>query len=277
MGFQLLRRALTRRRPGRSVDVAMSSPSHAIRSGPAMPSLVQVLHSGTSVFDADRAQLMAGTMLGAPAVRMLSPVGGGLKRFVDVTGAACGLLVLSPMLLMIAAMVRWGPHGGPVLFGHTRIGLNGRPFRCWKFRTMATDGDALLAFHLAADPAARWEWENTRKLRSDPRVTPLGAVMRRLSIDELPQLFNVLRGDMSLVGPRPVVEDELNRYGRFADRYLRSRPGLTGLWQVSGRSDTSYRKRVACDRMYVERWSLGSDFAILVRTVGVVCSARGSY
>ena len=204
-------------------------------------------------------------------------VGEPLKRSLDVTGAALGLLALSPLFLLIVAMVRFCDGGGPALYGHARIGRDGRPFRCLKFRTMVVDGDAVLARYLASDPSARREWDETRKLRHDPRVTPLGRVMRQLSIDELPQLINVLRGEMSLVGPRPVVREELDRYGRSASYYLRVRPGLTGLWQISGRSDTTYRRRVAYDRIYAQRYSLGTDIVIIARTIPAVCFARGSY
>lgn len=204
-------------------------------------------------------------------------VAGVLKRALDIVGAGTGIVVLSPLFVSFALAVRFGPGGGRVLFGHTRIGRHGRPFRCWKFRTMVENGDEVLRRHLAASASARREWETTRKLRHDPRVTPLGLVMRKLSIDELPQLFNVLCGEMSLVGPRPVVADELERYGRSATYYLQSRPGLTGLWQISGRNDVDYRRRVAFDRWYVGHWSLATDVAIIARTVPVVCLARGSY
>ena len=146
-----------------------------------------------------------------------------------------------------------------------------------EFRTMVEDGDRVLQEHLASNPAARLEWETTRKLKNDPRVTPLGTVLRKLSLDELPQLINILMGDMSVVGPRPVVNDELNQYGRSAYHYLRSRPGLTGLWQISGRNDVSYRRRVAFDRYYVENWSFFQDLRIIFKTVPVVCTTRGSY
>lgn len=214
--------------------------------------------------------------------RFASPVSaraahGALKRTVDIVGAGAGLVLLSPLLASIALAVRFGPEGGSVLFGHTRIGCNGRPFRCWKFRTMVENGDEVLRRHLATNPAAQREWAETFKLRDDPRVTRLGHVMRKLSIDELPQLLNVVRGEMSLVGPRPVVASELDRYGRSAAHYLRSRPGLTGLWQVSGRNDVDYRRRVAFDRWYAANASLAMDAVILVRTVPVVCFARGSY
>jgi exopolysaccharide production protein ExoY len=142
---------------------------------------------------------------------------------------------------------------------------------------MSINGDEILRAHLHTNPDARMEWEATRKLKKDPRVTPVGVVLRKLSLDELPQLYNILVGDMSIVGPRPVVQDELKNYGTSASFYLRSRPGLTGLWQVSGRNDVSYETRVAFDRQYVENWSLMRDMVIIVRTVPAVCLSRGSY
>lgn len=202
-------------------------------------------------------------------------IGGVAKRAFDMIVAALFLLTFSPLLLLVAAAVRLGSPG-PVLFGHTRVGHDGRPFRCWKFRSMVTDGDAVLEAHFASNPGARAEWEATRKLKDDPRVTPLGRVMRAYSVDELPQFFNVLLGDMSLVGPRPVVVEELERYGPAAAAYLAARPGLTGLWQISGRSDTSYGQRVALDSRYAAEWSLALDARILLRTVPVVLAARGA-
>jgi exopolysaccharide production protein ExoY len=179
-------------------------------------------------------------------------------------------------LLMLAALVKYSD-GGRVLYGHARIGRNGTVFRCWKFRTMVENGDDVLAAHLAANPQEREEWEATRKLHNDPRVTRAGAVLRKLSLDELPQIFNILVGEMSFVGPRPVVHDELELYGSAASYYLQTRPGLTGLWQVSGRNDVSYRARVDFDRHYVENWSFSADLKILIRTVPAVISSRGSY
>jgi len=205
------------------------------------------------------------------------PIGGVIKRGMDVAGALCGLVILAPLLVLISLLVRFSNGGGPVFYGHRRIGCGGRSFACYKFRTMAVDGDTLLKAHLQANPAARIEWEATRKLKDDPRVTPVGVVLRKLSLDELPQLYNILVGDMSIVGPRPVVKDELKIYGTSASYYLRSRPGLTGLWQVSGRNDVSYERRVAFDRHYVENWSVMRDMVIIVRTVPAVCLSRGSY
>jgi exopolysaccharide production protein ExoY len=204
------------------------------------------------------------------------PLGGLVKRGFDILGAIAALVMLCPLFILIALLVKLSD-GGPVFYGHFRVGRGGRMFRCFKFRTMVTNGDAVLAAHLRADPLANIEWAATRKLKYDPRVTKVGIVLRKLSIDELPQIFNILVGDMSIVGPRPVVRDELDRYGRSAIFYLRSRPGLTGLWQVSGRNDVSYATRVEFDRHYVENWSLAEDIRIIVKTVPVVCMSRGSY
>ncbi|PWJ82394.1 exopolysaccharide production protein ExoY [Pseudaminobacter salicylatoxidans] len=205
-----------------------------------------------------------------------SAIGGALKRSFDIAAALAGIVLISPLLVMLAALVKFSD-GGAVVYGHRRIGHNGTVFRCWKFRTMVQNGDEVLAAHLAANPGDREEWNATRKLQNDPRVTRVGAVLRKLSLDELPQIVNILRGEMSFVGPRPVVKDELELYGKAASFYLRSRPGLTGLWQVSGRNDVSYDTRVAFDRHYVENWSFASDLKILIRTVPAVFASRGSY
>lgn len=204
------------------------------------------------------------------------PVGGVLKRSFDVIGAAAGLILLSPLFLLVALLVKFSG-GGSIFYGHSRIGRDGNPFYCLKFRTMMQNGDAVLAAHIAANPEARAEWQATRKLQKDPRVTNVGAVLRKLSLDELPQLVNVLRGEMSLVGPRPVVEDEIHRYGPAAIYYFKSRPGLTGIWQISGRNDVSYDARIAFDRHYVENWSFQKDILIILKTIPAVCASRGSY
>jgi exopolysaccharide production protein ExoY len=204
------------------------------------------------------------------------PVGGAFKRGFDIVAAIAGILLLSPLLVMLAMLVKFSC-GGRVLYGHPRIGQNGNVFRCLKFRTMVENADQVLAQHFAKNPELRAEWIATRKLQNDPRVTQVGAVLRKLSLDELPQIFNILRGDMSFVGPRPVVEDELELYGAAVDYYLKSRPGLTGLWQVSGRNDVSYVTRVAFDRHYVENWSFAFDLKILIWTFPAVFSSRGSY
>ena len=204
------------------------------------------------------------------------PIGGLIKRSFDIVGSLAGLALLSPLFLMVALLVKLSDNG-PIFYGHKRIGRGGRIFSCLKFRTMVPDGERVLAAYLATNPEANAEWIATRKLKNDPRVTRVGQVLRKLSLDELPQILNILQGDMSLVGPRPVVRDELEIYGSAAVYYLKSRPGLTGLWQVSGRNDVSYDTRVAYDRHYVENWSLFQDIRIIFKTVPAVWMSRGSY
>jgi len=189
--------------------------------------------------------------------------------------AALLLLLLAPLMLWVAFMT-WRHDGAPVLFGHYRVGRNGRLFRCLKFRTMYRESEQMLAELLARDPVARGQWERDQKLVDDPRVTPIGRFLRRTSLDELPQLINVLRGEMRLVGPRPVTVGELTRYGRVRWQYLSVTPGITGLWQVSGRNNTSYDERVALDARYVAQRSLALDLRILLRTVAVVLRREGA-
>lgn len=198
----------------------------------------------------------------------------GVKRAGDILGAVLLSVVFSPIILLIVVTLS---RTGPVFFRHTRVGLNGRTFRCYKFRSMVTDADQRLQALLDSAPELRAEWLATRKLRSDPRITRSGRFLRRTSLDELPQLWNVIKGDMSLVGPRPVVRDELRHYGRKLSTYLASKPGLTGLWQVSGRSETSYRRRVAMDVYYARRHSVVLDTLILLKTVRVVLLGRGAF
>lgn len=197
-----------------------------------------------------------------------------LKRAVDACGAAVLLLLAAPLLLVIALVV--SIDGGPVLFGHRRIGRDGAVFRCWKFRTMILDAEPCLEEYLSHHGDALEEWQRERKLAFDPRITPIGRFLRRSSLDELPQLWNVLVGEMSLVGPRPVTEAELASYGSVAPLYLAVRPGITGLWQISGRNDVGYAARVALDARYVETRSLLLDLRILVRTAGAVLAGRGA-
>jgi len=197
-----------------------------------------------------------------------------LKRLFDVVCGVVLLGLLAPLLLLIALRVR--AESAPVLFAHERVGQGGRRFRCYKFRTMAPDAELQLE-ELLADPQRRREWTATRKLRDDPRVTPFGAFLRRTSLDELPQLINVLKGEMSLVGPRPVVEEELARYGEHVQDYLEVRPGITGLWQISGRSDADYDSRVQLDAWYVRNWNLWYDWVILMLTVQKVWRGEGAY
>ena len=199
------------------------------------------------------------------------------KRAVDIVVAILLLVIVSPVLLVLWVVVR--ADGGPALFRHERIGQGGVRFGCLKFRSMTIRSDEVLARHLQASAEARAEWSQFRKLRNDPRVTAVGRILRGYSLDELPQLLNVLRGEMSLVGPRPVVQSELDLFygpeGRAC--YLSVRPGLTGLWQVTGRSGTGYEKRVELDTHYVRNVSVLSDAMILLRTVAVVFLQKGAY
>ena len=192
-----------------------------------------------------------------------------VKRAFDVLAAGALLLFVSPLMALIAWQIR-RTDGGGVIFAHTRIGRHGQLFRCYKFRTMVANSAEVLAELLANDPAARAEWEKDRKLRHDPRITAIGRFLRKTSLDELPQLLNVVRGEMSLVGPRPVVLDELELYGEARVYYLQVRPGLTGLWQISGRNDVDYERRVSLDAWYVRNWTLWYDILILFRTLLVV-------
>ncbi|MBB2164099.1 exopolysaccharide biosynthesis protein [Gluconacetobacter sp. 1b LMG 1731] len=193
----------------------------------------------------------------------------------DVMIAAAMLFFAMPAMLAIVVLVR--RDGGAALFGHNRIGENGRIFRCLKFRSMVANADEVLKELLERDEAAREEWASTQKLRHDPRITRLGRFLRATSLDELPQLLNVLRGDMSLVGPRPIVQAEVERYGENITYYYATRPGLTGLWQVSGRSNTSYARRVALDSAYVRHWTFWKDVLILLKTIPAVLRHDGAH
>ena len=199
-----------------------------------------------------------------------------VTRAIDIAGALGGLLFFAPLLIVIALLVRLGSPG-PVLFGHQRIGRGGRTFTCYKFRSMVVDAEQRLQELLSTDAQARCEWMRDHKLKRDPRTTTVGSFLRRSSLDELPQFFNVLLGEMSLVGPRPIVSGEIPRYGRYLHCYASVKPGLTGLWQISGRNDTSYRRRVAMDVAYARAKSVRLDLRILVATVPAVIGARGSY
>ena len=200
--------------------------------------------------------------------------GRALKMASDFIVALLLLAVLSPLMLIIAAMVM--SDGGPILFGHERLGVAGRRFKCLKFRTMVVDSPRVLENLLANDAQAAAEWNETQKLRNDPRITAVGRLLRSTSLDELPQLFNILLGHMSLVGPRPIVEAEVRRYSNDILFYYATRPGITGLWQISGRSETSYAQRVSLDVSYVKDWSPWRDIAILIKTVPAVLFRRGA-
>lgn len=195
--------------------------------------------------------------------------------FLNRAAALVLILLASPLLAVLAWLV-WRCDGGPAIYAHYRIGAGGRVFPCYKFRSMAVESERLLQELLRTDESARIQWERDRKLSDDPRVTPIGRLLRKYSLDELPQLLNVLRGEMYLVGPRPVVLEELGRYGQVRWHYLSVKPGMTGLWQVSGRNSTTYDRRVELDRHYVEQRSARLDLSILLKTARVVVTGHGA-
>ncbi|MCC2625921.1 MAG: UDP-phosphate galactose phosphotransferase [Burkholderiales bacterium] len=199
-----------------------------------------------------------------------------IKRFFDFSLSLLGIIILSPFLLSIAICIKISA-GGAVFFKHKRIGVDGKYFYCIKFKTMHQNSSQILANLLANDSQAKAEWEKDFKLKNDPRVTRIGAFLRKTSLDELPQLFNVIKGDMSLVGPRPIIEEEMLRYGDDAYYYKLVKPGITGLWQISGRNDLDYSSRVRLDVYYTKNWSLWYDFVILFKTVMVVAARSGAY
>lgn len=198
-----------------------------------------------------------------------------IKRLFDIVMSILILLLFSPLVIIIILKIK--KDGGEVLYRHERIGKNGRLFNCLKFRTMAINSQQLLTELLEQDPLVREEWKNSFKLKNDPRVTKIGQFLRLTSLDELPQLFNVFKGDMSLVGPRPIIQEELARYQDQVEYYLMSKPGMTGLWQVSGRSDVDYESRVYFDAWYVKNWSMWHDIIIMLKTILVVLRREGAY
>lgn len=215
----------------------------------------------------------ADTMLRATAAARLS---NAISRLIDVVGALTLILAFAPIMLLVAALVA-SEKGGPVLFRQARLGKGGKHFMCFKFRTMHVDAAERLQLLLDTDPAARAAWDKDHKLKDDPRVTLVGGFLRRSSLDELPQLFNVLFSEMALVGPRPIVDAEVVRYGPFWPAYCSVKPGITGLWQVSGRNDIAYDERVALDTKYARTRGVLVDLKILFATVPAVLLRRGSY
>jgi exopolysaccharide production protein ExoY len=197
-------------------------------------------------------------------------------RLLDILLTVPLLLFFSPLIAIVAVLV-WIVDPGPILFRHKRIGYQGKPFYCLKFRSMVVDAERKLEDVLASDPLIRQAWLRDHKLPSDPRITKIGKFLRASSLDELPQFFNVIRGEMSLVGPRPIVQAEVTRYGRYIADYYSVMPGITGLWQISGRSDTSYRRRVALDVAFARARTPALYVKILVLTGPAVLLARGSY
>lgn len=199
-----------------------------------------------------------------------------MKRVLDILICAAAMPVALPLSALLAILIRLGSDGN-VIYSQERIGRNGKPFLLYKFRTMTADADVRLERYLAANPELAAEWAASQKLKNDPRLTRIGFFLRKYSLDELPQILNILRGDMTLVGPRPIVANETVKYGRYFEEYCEVRPGLTGLWQTSGRNDTTYSQRVAYDHYYITHWSLGLDLWIMAKTIPVALGGRGAY
>lgn len=219
---------------------------------------------------------LSGTLALEVKQNLLNPWAKRLKRTLDLFGAVVGGIFICPLLFTIAVLIKLDSPG-PVLFGHRRLGARDKHFLCWKFRTMHVDAERVLNEWLQRDPSLQAEWEKNQKLRDDPRVTRIGGFLRKTSLDELPQLWNVLRGEMSLTGPRPIVDAEVSKYEKDYELYRRIRPGMSGFWQVGGRSEVDYKVRVAMDSYYVRNWSVWLDIIILVRTVKIVLFGRGAY
>jgi Undecaprenyl-phosphate galactose phosphotransferase WbaP len=219
-------------------------------------------------FSQDLLMLRLRNNLGRPGMR-------AVKRIFDLVASLVLLLALSWFFLIVALLINRS--GRQVIYSQERVGLKGISFRCYKFCTMVPNAEKLLEQLLESNSAAATEWATDFKLKDDPRVTEIGKFLRRTSLDELPQLWNVLKGEMSLVGPRPIVREELARYGESVNYYLQIRPGITGVWQVSGRSDTTYEERVSMDGWYARNWSLWYDFVILVKTLAALVRGRGAY
>ena len=198
------------------------------------------------------------------------------KRAVDLAGASLLLLVLAPVFILIALMIKIDS-AGPVLFRQWRLGFRGRRFLMFKFRTMCAGAEADIEELIIRDSAKRIVWEEFQKLWDDPRLTGFGRYLRKLSLDEFPQLWNVLKGEMSLVGPRPITPDQREIYGGDFDLYTSVKPGITGMWQVNGRNRTSFRQRILWDAYYIKNWTLGLDLSILLRTIGVVLTGEGAF
>jgi exopolysaccharide production protein ExoY len=223
----------------------------------------------------ESALMMAGNKMAASKLYASKLYRNRAKRLLDIIGALAILFFCLPLMLIIAALVS-AADKGPVLFGHQRVGVEGKLFTCWKFRTMIKDHESLFEA-MMQNQALRDEWSKNFKMQKDWRITRIGYHLRRSSLDELPQLFNVLAGTMSLVGPRPITENEIANYGPAFDDYKSTRPGITGIWQVSGRSNLSYSQRVKLDSDYVRNWSLLSDLMILLHTPMVVIFRIGAY
>jgi Undecaprenyl-phosphate galactose phosphotransferase WbaP len=247
----------------------VSVASESFRSVLIVPDLEGVTTSAVTPRD------FAGTLAIEIKQNLLDPWSQRLKRALDLLGTVIGGVLVSPLVFAIAVVIKLDTPG-PAFYGHQRVGAGDEHFLCWKFRTMHVDAERLLDQYLQGSPVLRAEWEQNQKLRNDPRVTRVGHFLRQTSLDELPQLWNVLCGEMSLTGPRPIVDAEVPKYGKVYALYKRIKPGMSGMWQVGGRSDTSYAERVEMDSYYVRNWSVWLDLVILARTVRCVALGRGA-
>jgi len=235
-----------------------------------LPDLYGIASAGVKTYDLD------GMLLLEMEDRLALKRNAITKRVFDVLFSVIGMIFLSPLLLGIMLLIRLDSNG-PVFFGHKRLGRGGRYFSCYKFRTMLINSQDILNNLLENDQEAREKWERDFKLKDDPRITKIGSFLRKTSLDELPQLWNVLKGDMSLVGPRPIIADEVQKYGEKSKYLFRVIPGITGLWQVSGRNDVDYDERILLDEYYAKNWSLWLDIELLFRTIGAVLKKKGAY
>jgi Undecaprenyl-phosphate galactose phosphotransferase WbaP len=247
----------------------VSVASENFRNVLIVPNLTGVTNSAVTP------RVFVGTLALEIKHNLLSPWSQRLKLALDLLGTVIGGVLISPLVFAIAILIKLDSPG-PVFYGHQRVGAAGKHFLCWKFRTMHVNAEHLLDEYLQGSPVLQAEWEQNQKLRCDPRVTRVGRILRQTSLDELPQLWNVLRGEMSLTGPRPIVDAEVPKYGEVYGLYKRIKPGMSGFWQVSGRSDTSYAERVEMDSYYVRNWSVWLDLIILARTVTCVALGRGA-
>ncbi len=237
-----------------------------------VPNLVEVPMSNVAV----ESYYDAKVMILHVQNNLAKPLNRAVKRIFDIVLTIVGGIMISPILFWVALWV-YRDSPGPVIYKHRRVGKDGKEFDCYKFRSMCVDSAERLQKLLDTDPEARKEWETSFKLKNDPRITKSGAFLRKTSLDELPQLLNVLKGEMSLVGPRPIVQKEVPRYGEYIKEYYMVRPGITGMWQVSGRSDIDYPERVQMDSWYVHNWSIWLDILMLWRTIKVVAGRKGAY
>ncbi len=235
-----------------------------------LPDLYGIASAGVKTYDLD------GMLLLEMEDRLALKRNAITKRVFDVLFSIMGMVILSPLLVGIMLLIRLDSNG-PVFFGHKRLGRGGRYFSCYKFRTMLINSQDILNNLLENDQEAREKWERDFKLKDDPRITKIGSFLRKTSLDELPQLWNVLKGDMSLVGPRPIIADEVQKYGEKSKYLFRVIPGITGLWQVSGRNDVDYDERILLDEYYAKNWSLWLDIELLFRTIGAVLKKKGAY